>query len=199
MSILERAREAISRGKQERSVLPSGSSTTLPKYELNEKNELSPSKDGSLHAREYELNEKNELSPAAISTGPAWDAACAAVALAECEAAVNDTIAAAGLTAAQRSVIEVMRGVVRVHADQRDPLLWDDIDFLREKVAEWKTLNSAAQKPSPALFRAVPRCADWWAKGDEPDLLDLVKELFPPEGVAPKVGDWRSARPGDPL
>ena len=65
-----------------------------------------------------------------------------------------------------------------LHAAQHDALLWEDQDFLAEKVAEWKASTPAASEPpSPPPFRAVasaPRVGGGPA-GDEPDLLDLAR------------------------
>jgi TubC N-terminal docking domain len=130
-----------------------------------------------------------------VAVPDGWDAAAAAETLLACNSFLDHALSAAPLMAIQRAVVKVLRGVVNAHSAQHDSLLWDDMAFLTEQVAGWKALNSAPQKPSPAPFSATPRPTSWWRTGDEVDLLDLVKELFPPEGVAPKVGDWRSTGP----
>ncbi|HBI42444.1 MAG TPA: hypothetical protein DDY78_06230 [Planctomycetales bacterium] len=63
-------------------------------------------------------------------------------------------------------------------------------------VEQAEALADVLGKPirPPASFQSVPRDASWWATGDEPDLLELVKGLFPPAGAAPKVSDWRLTR-----
>jgi hypothetical protein len=135
-------------------------------------------------------------------TSPNWNANRAAVVLADCNVLIDNALAAGDLTPPQQAVSAVLRNIVCVHDGRHDALLWEDVGFLTEQFAEWKAINAGAARtlspaPSLASFQNTPRAANWWRSGDEPDLLALVKELFPPDGAAPKVGDWRSTRPGD--
>ncbi len=133
---------------------------------------------------------------ALVAVPDCWDAAAAADALRDCNNFLDLALADASLTPPQRSVAEVLRGVIRVHADRRDVLLWVDLNFLQEQVTEWKRLNSdRTHSPAPPQvpFKSIAHPADWWATGEEADVLTLVKELFPSDGAAPKVADWRLA------
>jgi hypothetical protein len=80
---------------------------------------------------------------AALTGLPEWDDKKAAVTLAECEAAIDAALTSDGLTAGQRAVAEVLRGVVRAHAAQHDPLLFQDRAFLTEQFAGWQKVITA--------------------------------------------------------
>jgi hypothetical protein len=166
MGILQLAKEALARARQERN-------SVLTQYPV------------------YAINAINAESPPSSGAAPEWDADRAADVLADCERFLDDALAASSLTAPRRTVADVLRSVVRTHAAQRDPQLWNDLDFLTEQFGEWRKRLPA---PSPVPFQSVPRDASWWATGDEPDLLELVKGLFPPNVAAPKVSDWRLTR-----
>ena len=73
-----------------------------------------------------------------------WDASRAAVVLSDCERFLDDALADASLTPPQRSVAEVLRGVVRTHAERGDALLWSDREFLAEQFAGWRRFNTAS-------------------------------------------------------
>jgi hypothetical protein len=129
-----------------------------------------------------------------------WDSVAAADALSDCNSFLNAALTDSSLTTPQRAVAEVMRGVVRTHAEHGDPLLWSDRAFLDEQVAGWKAVNLATARttslaPLQVSFGNISHPKGWWRTGDEPDLLDLVKELFPPDGAARKVDDWRPTGP----
>jgi TubC N-terminal docking domain len=83
---------------------------------------------------------------ATLTGSPAWDADRAAVALAECECAIDAMLTTVGLAAIQRSIAEVLRGVVRPHAERHDLLIFQDRDFLTEQFARWETANAV---PAP--------------------------------------------------
>jgi hypothetical protein len=80
---------------------------------------------------------------AALTGSPDWNADRAAAVLSDCETTIDAALATASLTPPQRAVAEVLRGVVRVHAAQHDPLLWEDRNFLMMQVARWRCANNS--------------------------------------------------------
>jgi hypothetical protein len=81
------------------------------------------------------------LSLVAVQDG--WDNTAAAEALRDRNILLDLALTNSSLTPPQRAVAEVLRGVVRTHAERHDPLLWSDKAFLAEQFAGWQKVITA--------------------------------------------------------